>query len=123
MTQEPTNEELSEALRSIEGLPLGTQLIVRLAADRLNPPVVIADCCSDPDEGGWIEWSGGERPFIFKPGQIVETRHRSGNENVGADAMPWDWWYDATEDGRSGYWVHDDTFSNIIAYRIVKGAP
>lgn len=109
---EPTNEELAEALRSIEGLPLGTRLIVRLAADRLC--VVAGD--------GWIAWNGQTRPTIFKPGQIVETRHRSGNELLGKHAMHWDWWYDATEDGRRGFWVHNDAGTNIIAYRIV-GAP
>lgn len=109
---EPTNEELAEALRSIEGLPLGTRLIVRLAADRL--------CVEAGD--GWIEWDGQTRPTIFKPGQVVETRHRSGNEYLGQEAWPWDLWWDATKGGRHGYWVHDGSSSNIIAYRVV-GAP
>lgn len=109
---EPTNEELAETLRSIEGLPLGTQLIVRLAADRL---------CAEAKDG-WIAWNGQIRPTIFKPGQIVETRHGDGYESTGQGALPWDWWWDATEEGRHGFWVHDGTDSNIIAYRIV-GAP
>jgi hypothetical protein len=107
---EPTNEELAEALRSIEDLPPGTQLVVRLAADRLSPET----------GDGWIKWNGQICPTIFKPGQIVETRHRNGGETVGASAWAWDEWYDATEDGRVGFWVHDDTDSNIVAYRVVK---
>lgn len=107
---EPTNEELAEALRSIEGLPLGTQLIVRLAADRLSPEV----------GDGWIEWNGQHAPTIFKPGQVVETRHRGRGEYTGSDAWPWDEWPDACNAAQSGYWVHDGTFSDIIAYRIVK---
>lgn len=102
---EPTNGELAEALRSIEGLPLGTRLIVRLAADRLSP------------ETGdrWIKWNGQIRPTIFKPGQIVETRHRSGEEYTGANALPWNRWHDGP-----GFWLHDGTSSDIIAYRVVK---
>jgi hypothetical protein len=123
---EPTNEELAEALRSIEGLPLGTRLVVRLAADRLSPRAEEYDFGDDPDrdpwvgEDGWVEWGGQICPTIFKPGQIVETRHRDGMEFTGVGAWPWDEWYDATEDGRVGFWVHDDTDSNIVAYRVVK---
>lgn len=101
---EPTNEELAEALRSIEGLPLGTRLIVRLAADRLCPPVVIAD------GEGWIEWSGGECPVDKEA--IVECKF---------DIYP-----RGPESGTAKYWrwetVHEEGWRNIIAYRVV-GAP
>ena len=56
-----------------------------------------------PDAGGWIEWSGGEKPHIDDY-EIVDTRHRAGHIECGNRAC--DLW-----------WDHRDTGNDIIAYR------
>lgn len=61
-------------------------------------------------EDGWITHDGGPNPV---PGQITETRHRGGSEYIHQDAWLSDQWGDYP-----GFWVHDGTFSDIIAYRI-----
>jgi hypothetical protein len=94
---EPTNEELAEALRSIEGLPLGTRLIVRLAADRL---------CAERD--GWIEWGGGDACPVPNGAPVI-VRHRDGSEHA-----------DRAGGVHSNDWSHDGVDGDIIAYRIVK---
>lgn len=94
----PTNTELAEALRSIEGLPLGTQLVVRLAAERLSPEV------ADRDE--WIKWSGGLCPV---PGHV--------NVECQFDLDP-----KGPEQGiaHTWRWEHISNWRNIIAYRVIR---
>lgn len=91
---DPTNEELAEALRSIEGLPLGTRLIVRLAADRL---------C---DRDGWITWNGGDRPVPL--GTRVETQWSDGDSIICVLDSDYSW--ERSEGG----------IANIVRYRILR---
>lgn len=115
MTQEPTNGELAEALRSIEDLPPGTRLIVRLAADRLSPRAEEYDFGDDPDndpwvgEDGWIEWGGGECPVSGDTYVECEFDSEPRGPERGLAAV-WRWDY-------VPHW------RNIVRYRAVKGAP
>lgn len=90
----PTNEELAEALRSIEGLPLGTQLVVRLAADRLSPD-------------GWIEWNGGDCPV--PPNTEILVKYRSGMISC-TNALT----------AGATFWGSSGNGWDIVAYRVVK---
>lgn len=72
----PTNTDLAAALREIaDTLPLGSALIVRLAADRLGEPAPVGD--------GWIEWDAtapDSRKGPFIPNEsIFEVRFRDGD--------------------------------------------
>lgn len=68
-----------------------------------------------PDADGWMTWSGGENPV---PGQVAETKHRDGVVYEGAEAWPSDEWFDGP-----GFWVHDGSDSDIIAFRVAPTAP
>lgn len=128
---EPTDEELAEALRSIEGLPLGTRLIVRLAADRLCPRAEEYDFGDDPDkdpwvgEDGWIEWDGSgysDNKDWLAPvpvGTILDVRYRDGKTliNIPAGETNLD-----TRLACGAYWKNEGAENDIIAYKIV-GAP
>lgn len=75
-----THTDLADALREIaDTLPLGSALIVRLAADRLT------------DEDGWIEWEpdGSDGP-VLPTGTDVRIILRDGTEASG-DADNWVW--------------------------------
>src|SRR5687768_3996335 len=108
---DPTNKDLAEALRAIEGLPLGAALIVRLAADRLDPPVAVAEECSDPD--GWIEWSGDRFGPDVPEGAKIEVQMKNGSTSV-SEAH---WW-------RFGLgvdsWDRKHGEDCIASYRVVK---
>lgn len=87
MTQ-PTNTDLADALREIANtLPLGSALVVRLAADRLDPPVRMAEACEDPDDG-WIEWDTSATGAHLGPkldhDTFIAVRFASGGENRGS---------------------------------------
>jgi len=87
-----------------------------LLAGKTDAPIGLGrlqlyDYIGERGDDGWISWSGGENPV---PGKCVETRHRSGKEYTGKDAEMSDWWYQGP-----GFWIHDGTSSDIIAYRIV----
>lgn len=98
---EPTNADIAKALRSIPGLDLGTELLVRLAADRLDPKA-----CVDPDaDMGWIEWKGGECPVPKDWSVLVEL-------NGGGTLGP--------QRAETFNWNHIFTLSNIVRYRVIK---
>lgn len=106
---DPTNKDIAEALRSITDLPLGASLILRLAADRLDPPTA-----TDPDDG-WIKWDGGEKPDLFDD-TLVSVRFRDGDEDHEEDVA---YWKDATGDLENN-WVHDGSSLDIVAYRVIE---
>lgn len=91
----PTNTDLAAALREIaDTLPLGSQLIVRLAADRLG-------------EGDrWIEWDyrTGVQPAFYR-GQRIEVKFRNGDTDI---------------DEPIAYAWTDCNDTTIVAYRVVK---
>lgn len=100
---DPTNKDLAEALRLISNdLPLGTALIVRLAADRLS------------EGDGWIEWGGGSAPNMDL-NIPVAVRFRDGTEDHEETI---EYWYENHDPDNN--WVHDGSSADIIAYRIVK---
>ena len=103
----PTNKDIAEALRSITDLPLGTSLILRLAANRLDPPVATAEECGDPDDG-WVKWSGAEYPPI-KLGTAAQVQYRSGEIRSTKIGDIW-----------SERWSHLNNMGDIVAYRILK---
>lgn len=78
----PTNTDLAAALREIaDTLPLGSALIVRLAADRLGE-----------HDQGWIEWTpDGSKGPVFAKGTRVEVQLRDGTTDTDfADIWMWD---------------------------------
>lgn len=92
----PTNTDIAAALREIaDTLPLGSALIVRLAAGRLG------------DGDGWIEWGGGKSPV--KDNVKVVRKYRDGI--IG---------YAKSNNEMEDYWEHTGRSHDIIAYRIVK---
>lgn len=98
---EPTNADIARALRSIPGLDLGTELLVRLAADRLDPPYAEAEA-----EEGWIEWKGGECPV--QKDRRVDIVTRAG-EHVIPGCI-----------AKYLRWGHVGDIGDIIHYRVVK---
>lgn len=103
---ETTNTDLADALRKIANtLPLGSALVVRLAADRL-----------DPD--GWIEWDASATDSMDGPRLAddteVEVRFRSGDECVGESVR---WWRDGIG---CNNWSHTNPQYAIAAYRVVR---
>lgn len=56
------------------------------------------------DDGGWIEWGGGECPVSGDT--YVEAMLRNGFEDT-AKASEWNW-------------KHDEEGGDIVAYRVVK---
>lgn len=107
----PTNTDLAAALREIaDTLPLGSALVVRLAADRL-----------DEDKDGWIEWdpradNASDGPDVPSEA-IVELKFGDGSVSDPESPKTVDYW-------RSGYgtnnWSHHKDHLAITAYRIVK---
>lgn len=83
MTQ-PTNTDLADALREIANtLPLGSALVVRLAADRLGV-----------DADGWIEWSAMTCSNMAGPvsaGTLTRVRFRNGKEHEDSTPHLWSW--------------------------------
>ena len=114
MTQ-PTNTDLAAALREIaDTLPLGSALIVRLAADRLS---------TESDGGGWIEWNGltyNRDEYMFSPvprRTLVDVKFRDGEvyERVEAGVtLP------RNRDAAGSFWENEGEGNDIVAYRIVK---
>lgn len=105
----PTNTDLAAALREIaDTLPLGSALVVRLAADRLPADMEVLgehDPDVDPWEtgDGWFEWksSMGKYPY----GATVRVRFKDGSEHEDDDPYGWSW--------------QECGSSSIIAYRVV----
>jgi len=92
----PTNTDLAAALREIaDTLPLGSALIVRLAADRLGV-----------DTDGWIEWKAFDGAKCPVPdGTRTEVKFDDGKQET--DETP-EWW------------TWRPCARNIVAYRVVK---
>ena len=104
---DPTNKDIAEALRSITDLPLGASLILRLAADRLDPPTATAEECGDPDDG-WIKWGGEwEAGPVPQSKDVLEIKFRDGDTRV--TSVPY-----------MLRWTHENSFGDIIAYRVIK---
>ena len=57
-----------------------------------------------PADDGWIEWAGGECPTRLC--EVIDVRWRAGGT--------------MTVIAGEHVWVHDGTFEDIIAYRVVK---
>lgn len=64
----------------------------------------IAHACAKPDDG-WIEWGGGECPVA--DGVTIDIKFRNGNE------------YPATKRAGVFRWTHDQSGTDIAAYRVV----
>lgn len=96
----PTNTDLAAALREIaDTLPLGSALIVRLAADRLGEPAPVGD--------GWIEWDpDGPANCPVPDGTMTEVKFDDGDTATDSDPEWWDW--------------GSLPMRQIVAYRIVK---
>ena len=111
-----TNTDLADALREIANtLPLGSALIVRLAANRLTTVA---------EGDGWIEWDGSkyekDTEDLFTPvprGTLVDVRFRDGMvyERVEAGVS-----LTKPRDAAGAYWENEGATNDIIAYRIVK---
>lgn len=102
-TTQPTNTDLAVALREIaDTLPLGSALIVRLAADRL---------VTGETGDGWIAHDGKAIPKL-PDGSKVGTRHRSGEEYSGKSSFSVNFW------SGPGFWIDDGTRSVITHYRV-----
>lgn len=106
MTQTPTNTDLASALREIaDTLPLGSALIVRLAADRLD------------DGGGWIEWDPDAKDASDGPKLDrwvnVDTRFADGSECTYGTVG---FWIGSTINN----WVRREPDKTIIAYRLSR---
>lgn len=115
MSMTPTNTDLAAALREIaDTLPLGSALIVRLAADRLDnygDPEVLGE--HDPDRDpwvgtdGWIEWNPeGGRNCPVPDGTMTEVKFDDGETITDNGPEWWDW--------------GSLPMRQIVAYRIVK---
>lgn len=118
----PTNTDLADALREIANtLPLGSALVVRLAADRLTTG---AEECIDPDDG-WIVWDGSKYEDggdeLFTPvakGTLIDVRFRDDElyQSVSAGkSLP-----DKLRDAAGAFWRNEGEPNDIIAYRVVK---
>lgn len=108
---EITNKELSEALRAIEGLPLGARLIVRAAAERL----------AEGADGDWIEWDGSGYSDDDKwaapvlTGTMLDVKYRDGETIYGIPAG------EITDHDRyayGAYWENEGAANDIVAYRL-----
>lgn len=61
-------------------------------------------------QGGWIEWAGGECPL--EPGTIHDREYRNGRKSFGI-------WCETTNILRRAMWGHDGVPEDIVRYRIV----
>lgn len=103
----PTNTDLADALREIANtLPLGSALVVRLAADRLGV---------GEDADGWIAWCGDPKGPDLPPLTMVVVMTIGGGEVLGGETV--EWW-------RSGLgfnnWDKDSGNDVITHYRVVQ---
>ena len=100
-----TNTDLADALREIANtLPLGSALVVRLAADRLG-------------DDGWIEWDTSATDSMDGPrlasDTVVEIRF-AFDGRTGTGSVEW------FRDGIGcNNWSHPDPRYAISAYRVL----
>lgn len=105
----PTNTDLADALREIANtLPLGSALVVRLAADRLT---------TEADTDGWIEWDASTTDSMDGPrlasDTVVEVRF-AYDRRTGTGSVEW------FRDGIGcNNWSHPDPRYAIAAYRVL----
>lgn len=113
----PTNTDLAEALREIaDTVPLGSALVVRLAADQLDTPARKADPVLDLGHG-WIEWTGGYCPDLPLRTR-VDVVHRDGD--IDTDGRMVAYWKDTSDDENNWFFSGGNDPAEIIAYRIHK---
>lgn len=104
----PTNTDLADALREIANtMPLGSALVLRLAADRLGV-----------DADGWIEWDASATDSMDGPrlasDTVVEIRF-AVDGRAGTGSVEW------FRDGIAcNNWSHPDPRYAIAAYRVVR---
>lgn len=108
----PTNNDLADALREIaNSMPLGSALVLRLAADRLGQPVADAD--------GWIEWDASATDSMDGPRLADDTevlvRFKSGEESDAPRTVRW--WRQGIN---CNNWSHVSPRYSIVAYRVVR---
>lgn len=80
---------------------------------------------STASDNDWIAWMGGDCPVPF--GTRVDVKQRDGT--IISDQQAWgrnrtaeqDELADVTSYAAWIFWKHDDTASDIVAYRIAKG--
>lgn len=123
----PTNTDLADALRDIANtLPLGSALVLRLAADRLMADTEVLgehDPDVDPwlgdDTDGWIEWDASAPNASMGPRRPnhteVEVRFKDGHASAGIETIGW--WLDGIGVNN---WSHTDPKYTISAYRVVR---
>lgn len=105
----PTNTDLADALREIANtVPLGSALVLQLAADRLGQPVTDAD--------GWIEWDASAPDSMDGPRLADDTevyvRFQDGDKGKGSVK----WFRDGIA---CNNWSHPDPRYAIAAYRVL----
>jgi len=104
----PTNTDLADALREIANtLPLGSALVLRLAADRLG-------LGEEPD--GWVTWWGGEFPKGLTLDTRVDVKFRDGGIDIRGETVAH--WKDTSDDGNNWFYSGSNDPAEIIAYRL-----
>lgn len=103
----PTNTDLADALREIANtLPLGSALVVRLAADRLGA-----------EADGWIEWDASAPDSMDGPrlagSTLVDAKFGDGSLCTNATVSFW-------KGSGVNNWCQREPGNTIVSYRVVK---